>query len=247
VIRSGSHVEFSGFDIHSSGHGIWVGSAPYLGGGNSYRFDNDLITTSPGAGLVFDNNIIGAWVNNTTITGPSAAGLSPIWITGTAWNSLNNCCMYFNDITTVNRGLRADGPGGGIGSGSYYFTNWINEALTASDTALIIHDNGPNAPGISSTTPLLNVSIHNLNNSDPVNGPAAYTVFQELGTTQGISSVDLNQVNSFGRMLSCGPNTTICNDRPFLSAHSTNSSSLGGTWGGEVLASSSDGKWHGHL
>jgi len=35
--------------------------------------------------------------------------------------------MYFNNITTANRGARFDQPGGGIGTNSYYFTNWINE------------------------------------------------------------------------------------------------------------------------
>jgi len=238
VIRSASHVEFSGVSLTSAGHAIWIGNVPYLAAPNSYRFDDDLLNSNlAGAALVADNNVIGVWVNNSTLTTPSGPGLSPIWITGTDWNSANDCCMYFNNISTVNRGARFDQPGGGIGHGSYYFTNWINEALTATDTGLIIQDSGPNAPGITSTTPLLNISIHNVNNSDPVNGPAAYTVFQELGTTQGISSVDLNEVNSFGGMLSCGPNTTVCNDRPFLSANSTSSSSLGGTWGGGVLLS----------
>jgi hypothetical protein len=140
--------------------------------------------------------------------------------------------MYFNDITTANRGARFDQPGGGIGTNSYYFTDWINESLTGTDTALIIHDSGPNAPGIASPSNLNGVSIHNLNNSDPANGPAAYTLFQELGTSQGISSVDLNEVNSFGGMLSCGPNSAACNDRPSLPATSVASSTLGGTWGG---------------
>ncbi|MCU1341671.1 MAG: hypothetical protein JWN92_1094, partial [Candidatus Acidoferrum typicum] len=130
-------------------------------------------------------------------------------------------------------------PGGGVGENSFYFTNWINEALTATDTALIIHDSGPNAPGVSSTASLNNISLHNVNNSDPVNGPAAYGVFQELGTTLNITSVDLNEVNSFGGMLTCGPNNTVCNDRPPLSATSTSSSSLGGTWGGGTLVGGS--------
>jgi len=240
AIRSAAHVEFSGLDIHSSGHGIWIGNIPYLGGPNALRFDNDLITTwpGPGAGLVFDNNVIGVWVNNTTITGPSGAGLSPIWSTGTAWNSLSNCCMYFNNITTANRGARFDQPGGGIGTNSYYFTNWINENLTGTDTALLIQDSGPNAPGIASTSVLNSVSIHNLNNSDAVNGPAAYTLFQELGTSQGIALVDLNEVNSFGGLLSCGPNSTVCNDRPFLSVNSDLSATLGGTWGGGMHVTS---------
>ena len=239
VIRSASNIQFSGMGIGNlRGHGIWVGQAPYLGAPASYRFDDDQIaiaTGGAGAALAFDNNVIGVWVNNSALIAPSTPGLSSIWITGTDWNSVNNCCMYFNNISTANRGVRFDEPGGGIGGGGYYFTNWINEALSPSDVALIIHDNGPNAPGVTSTTPLLNTSIHNVNNSDPVNGTAAYTVFEELGTTLGISSIDLSEVNSFGGMLSCGPNTTACNDRPALYSSSLSSSSLGGTWGGGIL------------
>jgi len=240
VMRSVNNATFSGMGISNPhGHGIWVGNVAYLGAPASFRFDDDEIgmaSGAAGAALVFDQNVIGVWVNNSALIGtPSSPGLSSIWITGTSWNSFNNCCMYFNNISTANRGVRIDAPGGGIGSGSYYFTNWINEALTATDTGLIIHDNGPNAPGISSTTPLLNISVHNLNNADPQNGPGAYGLFQELGTSLGISSVDLNEVNSFGSLLTCGPNTTVCNNRPSLATTATSSSSLGGTLGGSLL------------
>ncbi len=241
VIRGGSHVEFSGFDMFNlQGHGIWVGQVPYLNAPNSYRFDNDIITLATGAAgapLVFDANVIGVWSNHTSLTpSNSAIGLPSIYFTMTGWDNNPNCCMYFDNLTTASRGVKVDAPGGngsGGGHNSLFFKNWISESLTSSELGLVVHDEGPNAPGaISSGIPLNGISVHNLNSSDPANGPAAYALLTETGSAAQITA-DVYNVGAFGLLLNCGPNTTACNDRPSIVAN-VNGGPTGGSLGGSI-------------
>jgi hypothetical protein len=249
VLRPGAATTISGLAIPGfAGHGIWGGQVPYLGSPSSYRFDDDILQASAiggGAPLVFDQNVIGAWINNSTFVAASTGGRLPsIYITATGWNSSANCCVYFNDIDTAFRGVKFDMPGGngtGGGHNSFYFNNWINENLGGAELGMIVHDTGPNAPGAASSVgPLNTISVHNLNNSDPINGTGAYTLFTEIGSSLSINTVDVNAVNSFGGMLSCGPNTTVCNDRPGVGNNlfSTGSSVLGGSWGNQLQVQS---------
>jgi hypothetical protein len=247
VMRGISNVEFSGITIRGTqGHGLWVGEPPYLGSPSSVRLDNDIIIETVGGGgapLVFGSNTIGVWVTNSAFTpNLNTNGLPAIYWTLDNWGGNPTCCMYFENISTVGHGIKFDGPGeNGTGGGhnSIYFHNWVSESLSSADLALIVHDNGPNAPGPGGNTlPLSGISVHNVNNSDPANGPAAYTLFEELGTGLGINTVDVNEANSFGGLLSCGPNTTSCNDRPTISATVTSSSTVGGTWGGSLQTTS---------
>jgi hypothetical protein len=240
VLRGTAFTSVNGFGVPGfKGHGIWAGTVAYLGSPNSYRFDDDALqssVTGGGAPLVFDNNVIGVWVNNTTLA--PGGGLASILITGDNWNGIPSCCMYFNNIATEFRGVKIDMPGGlstGGGHNSFYFTNWINESLGSAELGLIVHDTGPNAPGAAnSVASVSGISVHNVNNSDPINGPSAYTLFTEIGSALSINTVDVNQVNSFGGMLSCGPNTTVCNDRGGPSSTTAfGSSTLGGTWGNQ--------------
>jgi len=239
VMRSANNVEFSGFSIASSGHGIVVENGPYLAAPGSFRFDNDQIATGVGSPLVLDTNVIGVWANNSVFVSQAAAGLGSIWITGLPWNGASNCCMYFNNISTKNHGVRVDQPGGGVGENGIYFTNWIHEALPASDFGLIVHDTGPNAPGVNSTSQLNNVSLANVNNADPVSGPSAVGVFQELGTAVGIAQVNLQEVNSFGGLLLCtAAQAAVCTNS-VISTSANSSSALGGTWGGQFQSTPS--------
>jgi hypothetical protein len=248
VLRPGNATTINGIgSVGFAGHGIWAGTVPYLGAPSSFRFDDDILSArfnGGGSPLTFDNNVIGVWVNNTTLVPPSTSGSLPsIYVTGTNWNNNNSCCMYFNNITTEFRGAKFDMPGGNVtggGHNSFYFNNWINENLGAAEIGLIVHDTGPNAPGATNSgAPLNQISIHNVNNSDPINGTGAYTLFTEIGSTLSINTTDINQVNSFGGYLSCGPNTTFCNDRPGAGGGiATGSSVLGGTWGNQLQVSS---------
>jgi hypothetical protein len=238
VLRGVNSVEIDNIQMSSYGHGIWVGQGVTTGAPSGFRFDNDVISAN-GAPLWIDNNVIGLWSTNSSFgANSSAIGLPSIYITGSNWNASTSCCMYFEGIASQFHGMKIDSPGGFFGGGghnSIYIHNWIIEQLTSAETSLIVHDTGPNAPGaINPVSPLNNISVHNVNNSDPVNGPSAYSLFSELGTTVGYNGVDVTEANSFGSLLTCGPNTTLCLSPPGMAGTILNSSSVGGTWGGNL-------------
>jgi hypothetical protein len=241
VIQSGSQIEFSGFAIATSGHGIWVGQDFWGNAPNGYRFDNDQIATGAGGvPLWIENNVLGLWSNNSSFSSSTTSPAS-IMVTGSLWNSSMDCCIYLNDISTTFHGIRVDAPGGngtGGGMNSIYVHNWINESLQGTE-GMVIHDSGPNAIGtVGTTVPLNFISLHNLNNSDAIGGPSVHPLFEELGSSPIINNVDANEVASFGSLLGCGPgNPTVCTDRSSLTANVANGP-IGGTWGGDFTVGS---------
>jgi hypothetical protein len=231
-----------------------MGEVPYSGGPSGDRIDNNIIQstgTAAGSPIVVDSNVIGIWFNNDALSpNTSVGGMPSIWVTMTSWAANVNGLLYFDGLSTAFHGVKIDGPGengSGGGHNSLFFHNWVSESLEGTE-GLIVHDTGPNAPGAGGNTfPVSGISIHNLNNSDPVGGPAVHTLFQELGSVEEINGVDLNAVAAFGGLLSC-PNTTACNDRPVITGNATGSSSaLGGTWGGQFVVDYSSNAIHAEM
>jgi hypothetical protein len=241
-IASPDVIEFSGFSMFNlSGHGIVVEQLPFGGAPAAYRFDDDRITeidsvAGGGSPLVFYNGVLGVWMNHDVLTARHD-GLHSIQISNMAWNGGVATALFFNNLSTVFKGIKIDAPGGngsGGGPAGIYINGWIQESLTATEKAAIVHDSSSaNTPGDLSAFPINGISIHNFQNSDPATGPNNYTMFEELGPSANINTVDMNAVGSFGGFLSCGTNTTVCNDRPSGNYTALGVTGvIGGTWGG---------------
>ena len=244
AIEGAPVVSFSGFTANNlKGHGIWVGSdyTPTLGLSvpTSYSFDRDILTedaNGAGSPMVFDGNTIGVYAKDDAVTtATSATGLPSIQFSGQSPYNNVMCCMYFDNLSSTGYGIRIDQPGGnnsGGGTNTLNFRNWIHESLPASAIALVNHDNGPNAPNtLSAIAPLNSISLINVNSSDPVNGPAATSLFGEFGTTVGITNALSNSIAGFGSYLKCGNGSMACADNTSINGYFNALGPVGGDLG----------------
>ena len=248
VIQGATAVSINNFTAQNLyGHGIYVGASPTESPA-SYNFDHNIIGEySSGAGtpLMIDSNVIGVWANGLDLTSAtSASGLPSIMITGQMPYGNVMCCMNFDNLSTNGYGPRIDQPGGnesGGGTNSLHFSKWVHESLPASAIALVNHDQGPNAPNaLSAGAPISAIDLRNVNNSDPVSGPASYSVFGEFGTSVGISSVVIESVGSFGNLLQCGNGSTACATQPTISGLVSFNSPTSGASGSSFIMSASE-------
>jgi hypothetical protein len=206
----------SGFNfINVVGDGIFTGYPPLGFAGTSGLRVQDvsisMSTPSAGAPIHIDSDTIGVWLKDVTLIPDNTAGAqAAISVTVNVYGGNVTGLVYANNLSTNFRGIKFSAPGvflSGGGHNSYFIDGWIHESLLASEKALIVLDNGSNAPMGSSPgagIPVNGITIHALNNSDPAGGPAAHTLFQ-ITTYPGqtFNAVSLDAVNSFGSMLSC--------------------------------------------
>ena len=212
----GSSGTISGFNfLNVAGDGIFTGYPP-LGfqGTAGLRLQDvgiSMATPAAGAALHIDSDTIGMWLKDVTLIPDNTPGAqAAINVTVNVYGGNVTGLVYANNLSTNFRGVKFSAPGvfnSGGGHNSYFFDGWIHESLLASEKALIVLDNGANAPWGSSPgsgIPVNGISIHKLNNSDPAGGPNVHTLFQVTSFPgQTFNAVSLDAANSFGSLLSC--------------------------------------------
>ncbi len=239
----------SGFNIiNLVGDGIFTGYPPLGFQGTAGLRVQDvsiaMATPSAGAPLHIDSDTIGLWLKDVTLIPDITAGAQPaINVTVNVYGGNVTGLIYANNLSTDFRGVKFSAPGvfgSGGGHDSYFFDGWINESLQGSEKALVVLDNGTNAPVGSSpggAVPVNGISIHHLNNSDPVGGPNVHTLFQLTAVPgQTFTGVSLDAANSFGSLLSCA----VSCDQPTLQGYFALNSSPDTTNFGSGLSVSSN-------
>jgi hypothetical protein len=237
--KSVTATKIKGFSFGNlAGHGIWVGSGWDSGGSQAgLHFENlniGMASNSGGAALWFDNNTIGVWANHLSLSG-AQNGLATVMVTMSAYGGTDDCCMYFDNITSLYHGIRIDAPGGNLTggqSGSISLRNWLSEDLN--DPGFIINDAGPNAPG-SASSGINGILLDNVDSSDPFGGPAANSLIGQIGLSPAANppiSISSMNIGGFGYFYKCRAASTLCNDPIAVGALNINGP-RGGTWGND--------------
>jgi hypothetical protein len=235
--------------VNVAGHGIvltpGVGNSAGANSTGLYDLGITELNSISGAGspIMIDGNTIGVWMKNIALVSNSSANSLPsLYFTMTPYSPIFSCCVYINDMTSQFHTIKYDAPGE-FGSGgqpnSFFIENWIHEQAPGTEPVITI-DTQANAPGVGATpVGISNISLHNVNFSDPIGGPAAHAVFQLTAPfSTAVVGASLDEVAGTGSLLNCAAGVT-CDQQRILSFLATNTPDQGAFGSGVSVSANS--------